>query len=501
MSRRHSILCALFLAGCGGSGIGIGDTGPLPASSTLAEQCASPRPAGTIDPIANAPYGDVQGSLDTEKAFLRSWIDETYLWYQDVRLLTTAKLDRHSYSTPLDYFDALKTPLLDAQGQAKDKFHFIFDTPQWDSLALSGVAYGYDVEIALPANTPPRKAVVAFISDGAATGQGGLARGTVIFTVDGVDVVAGNDVDTLNNGLFPTGPGAHTFVVQDQGSTVKRTVQVNAQAITESPVQNVKTLSTPTGTVGYLLFNDHIATAESQLIAAINQLKTAAVTGLVLDLRYNGGGFLDIAAELAYMIAGPGITTGRTFDKQSYNDRNPFNFTAADVTTDFHATAQGFSTESGTPLPSLNLTSVYVLTSADTCSASEAVINGLRGVGVTVALIGGTTCGKPYGFFPQDNCGTTYFSIQFQGVNDQGFGDYPDGFAPDCSIADDYSHALGDPLEAQLNVALGLRASGVCHPLVSAVSPQAALMLAAEPAKTPALVRNPFRENLILRRR
>ena len=58
-----------------------------------------------------------------------------------------------------------------------------------------------------------------------------------------------------------------------------------------------------------------------------------------------------------------------------------------------------------------------VLTGPDTCSASESVINGLRGVDVEVNLIGGPTCGKPYGFYPQDNCGTTYFAIQFQGVN------------------------------------------------------------------------------------
>ena len=47
-----------------------------------------------------------------------------------------------------------------------------------------------------------------------------------------------------------------------------------------------------------------------------------------------------------------------------------------------------------------------------------------------VIEIGSTTCGKPYGFYPQDNCGTTYFSIEFRGVNDQGFGDYTDGFSP-----------------------------------------------------------------------
>jgi hypothetical protein len=73
---------------------------------------------------------------------------------------------------------------------------------------------------------------------------------------------------------------------------------------------------------------------------------------------------------------------------------------------------------------------------------------------VQVYLIGSTTCGKPYGFYPTDTCGTTYFSIQFRGENDAGFGDYSDGFSPanagsnagtlvaGCSVADDFSHEL-----------------------------------------------------------
>jgi hypothetical protein len=118
-----------------------------------------------------------------------------------------------------------------------------------------------------------------------------------------------------------------------------------------------------------------------------------------------------------------------------------------------------------------------VLTGPDTCSASESVINSLRGAGVQVIQIGSTTCGKPYGFYPTDNCGTTYFSIQFKGVNAAGFGDYSDGFAPQngattglassailpgCSIGDDFTHALGDPLEARVSAALQYRTSGSC---------------------------------------
>ena len=71
----------------------------------------------------------------------------------------------------------------------------------------------------------------------------------------------------------------------------------------------------------------------------------------------------------------------------------------------------------GEPLPTLDLDRVFVLTGPGTCSASEAIINGLRGIDVEVILIGETTCGKPHGFYPADNCGTTYFTVQFEIVN------------------------------------------------------------------------------------
>ena len=500
-------LSAALLASCGGGGSdGGGSTTPtLPTSASLAEQCAVPRSG--VDPITHEAYTDTQGSLDTEKAFLRSWTDETYLWYRDVRALPATTLDPAGYATPIDYFNALKTPLLDSLGKPKDQFHFTYDSIAWEKLSLQGVSYGYGFEVALlvsqPTTTTPRRAVVAYTDDGSPTAQT-IGRGAEILTVDGVDLGRGADVATLNAGLFPSAPGTHTLVVQDIGASAPRTVTVTASAITETPVQNVKTLNVGGAKVGYMLFNDHIATAESELVDGITQLKSAGVTDLVLDIRYNGGGYLDIASELAYMIAGPNVTTNATppafFERESFNDRNPFNLTAAQTTTPFHDHGQGFSVSSGQALPVLGLPRVFVLTTADTCSASEAIINGLRGAGVVVNQIGTTTCGKPYGFFPQENCGTTYFSIQFQGVNNLGFGDYPDGFIPpaSCTVADDFTHALGDPSESLLQVALGLRASGACSP--PSGSSTHILSASATPTTGPVLNRNPLRENRILRK-
>jgi hypothetical protein len=177
----------------------------------------------------------------------------------------------------------------------------------------------------------------------------------------------------------------------------------------------------------------------------------------------------------------------------------------------FHTTTQGIQSgyASGQALPTLNLPRVFVLTGGSTCSASESIINGLRGVNVEVIQIGSTTCGKPYGFYDFDNCGTTYFSIQFRGVNAANFGDYTDGFAPTnapgtggtritgCSVADDFTHALGDPNEGRLAAALGYRTGSACTgPATGVVKAQAASVRPAQDFIAP---KTPWLENRILR--
>ena len=90
-------------------------------------------------------------------------------------------------------------------------------------------------------------------------------------------------------------------------------------------MQNVSVITTPSGRIGYLLFNDHIATAEQALIDAVNQLNVApGIDDLVIDLRYNGGGLLDVAGEFAYMIAGPAATAGEPFELLQFNDKHQF---------------------------------------------------------------------------------------------------------------------------------------------------------------------------------
>lgn len=519
--RRHLLwLFSLLLAGCGGGGGGGGANtnawtmGVFPPAANFDAKCVSPR-SGT-DPATGRAFPDVPGTATDEKMWLRSWTNDLYLWYSEVPDLNPA-----SYTTP-QYFDVLMTPAVTPSGSPKDKFHFTLSSAEWFALSQSGAAAGYGAQWVLISTTPPRRAVVAYTdpnSPAAPQGQAPkLLRGTEILTVDGVDLVNANDqasIDTLNAGLFPTAAGqTHNFTVQDVGSQTARMITMTSAIVISAPVQNTHVITTATGPVGYIQFNDHIATAEDQLIDAIETLQAGSVTDLVLDIRYNGGGFLDLASELAFMIAGPGRTTGMTFEQLQFNDKHPTTDPVTGqplVPIPFHSTTQGIGSTTGQPLPTLNLGRVFVLSGGNTCSASESIINSLRGIGVDVIQIGSTTCGKPYGFYPQDNCGTTYFSIEFRGVNAAGFGDYTDGFSPNntvsgagtripgCSVADDFTHALGDQAEGRLAAALGYRVSGAaaCGP-ATGIGPRA---LAVEmPVEDGEMFKSPWLENRILRR-
>lgn len=501
-------LAMLAMAGCGGggssdpgAGAGIYQT-PRPApdrgsgspsgasgwtpnvfqpASSFKNFCATPRVGNDIQ---GKPFPDQSGSLQSELNWLRSWTHETYLWNTEVTDQNPA-----SFTDRIAYFNVLKTTATTSSGSPKDKFHFTMNTADFLAQQISAGSASYGAEIAVLSATPPRDVRVLYTQAGTPAtqllaGTPKLMRGAKILVADGVDVVNGGatpaEIDTLNAALFPTTASAtHTLLVQYADGT-QRSVTMTAASIVETPVNRTAVFNTAAGKVGYVLLNTFSPySTEESIFDAMTTMKSQGVSDLVLDLRYNGGGLLAVASQLAYQVAGSTPTNGRTFEYDRFNALAGSLDPVTGQTNSpmpFYANGVGFTVAAGTPLPSLGLPRVFVLSTSSTCSASEAVINGLRGVNVDVVLIGTTTCGKPYGFYPQDNCGETYFSIQFQGVNDKGFGDYADGFAPNnssaaapvkipgCTVADDFSHDLGDASEAMLAAALNYRATGTCPP-------------------------------------
>ncbi|MGS2721459.1 S41 family peptidase [Paraglaciecola aestuariivivens] len=442
-------------------------------ASTFKNKCEVPR----VGPDSNGDtFSDTQGTAMHEKMWLRSWNNDTYLWYSEV-----ADNDPTNYSVA-NYFAQLKTDERTASGALKDNFHFSQSTEDYNKRTQSGLASGYGISWEFVSNTAPRKLIVRYTEPDSPANLAGVQRGYELKSIDGIDFVntsSASDIDKINAAIFPDQP-EQSFEFEfanAQGESVLQTTLTSAN-IEIQPVQNVSVLDTDAGTMGYMQFNTFIRTGQSGLIDGFQTFVDQGVTQLVLDLRYNGGGLLAMASQLAYMIAGS-QTDGRNFETLQFNDKHP---SVDPVTgrsiqpTPFYDQEINWTTGrfvEGSKLPSLDLTRVYILATQGTCSASEAVINGLRGIDVEVVLIGDRTCGKPYGFYATDNCSTTYFTIQFQGVNNKGFGDYADGFKPvdspvfddelpGCAIEDDFSQALGDSQEALFNAAVTYAEQGQC---------------------------------------
>jgi carboxyl-terminal processing protease len=499
-SVASAVVAVALVAACGGGGSDSGAPPPpaggsnggssgngLPASSTLAQQCSA---ENTL-----APANSRTSTLDTERRWVRSYMNEAYLWYSEVPTVNTADplFDTGSVPESLDnYFQALKTRATTASGKLKDEFSFTFPTAEWEALSQSGIVAGFGAEWLLGSSMPPRNVRIAYIEPNTPAANNGLARGQSVASVNGVSIDDNTDagIAVLNEALFsPVNGRSYTFGIAGRSSVV-----MSAQQITKTPVQNVRTIATASGNVGYMTFNDHNLPAEGQLVSAFQTLAAANVSDLVLDLRYNGGGFLYIASQVGYMVAGAARTANKTFERLQYSDKRANDTNDPDSNTPFFSTASGFDntgTTENAALPTLSLNRVYVLASPGTCSASESIVNGLRGVGVTVVLVGGTTCGKPYGFTAKDNCGISYFPIEFQGVNDAGFGNYADGFAPTatCNVPDDLSRALGDSSEGMLAAALSHRVSGSCGGTsIGRESPQ------SRSAMFGSVIRHPVRE-------
>ncbi|RYV01619.1 peptidase [Shewanella sp. OPT22] len=478
------LLTSALLFGCGGGSDNkpvnqpdssenlIWVSGTFEAASKFKDYCESPR-------LGNFP--DRSGTSMHEKMWLRSWANDSYLWYEEVD-----DIDPTPFNVS-DYFAQLRTTEKDEfTGKDKDNFHFTRDTEEYRKQTQAGVSLSYGMSLKIISKSPPRKVVVSYVEPNSIAEANGVIRGDEVIQINDVDVINSSDVDIINAGLFPSNASQeYRFKFEHVFSGVIKTVSMRPSELERSPVLNVKTIQRDDDNIGYFQFNTHNSPSEKALRDTIAQLSASNIDDLIIDLRYNGGGLLAVSSQLAYMVAGSS-SNNKTFELLQFNDKypntNPVTGERIDPIPFFNQTlglSDGLT--SGLPLPTLNLNRVYVLTTDNTCSASEALMNGLRGIDVEVIQIGGKTCGKPYGFYPVDNCGITYFNVQFQGVNHKGFGSYASGFEPKqaspitgfqipgCLAVDDFNHQLGDESETMLSSALHYRSTGSC-PIIAASS-------------------------------
>ncbi len=301
---------------------------------------------------------------------------------------------------------------------------------------------------------------VRYIVAGSDASTKDISRGELFTGVDGQtlnlnnyrDLLFGeNDTYTLNMADINAGE------ITPNGKEVTLTKE---EGLVENPVFIVKTIEVNSTKIGYFMYNGFTNEFDEQLNDAFGQLITEGATELVLDLRYNSGGSVNSSRLLSSMIYG--TNTNDLYLRQRWNSKIQASFDQADLE-DYFAEVTG----EGSSINTMNLNTVYILTTGSTASASELVINGLDPY-INVVQIGTTTTGKnefsltmvddreregaPFIYSPsrenQINPENSWAIQPLVGRNENaaGFSDYTDGLAPNIELEEDLENLgiLGD---------------------------------------------------------
>ena len=406
------------------------------------------------DPISEGPPPDP--GLDngqTNNEYVNEWIYDGmslfYLWNASIP-------NRPNYElNPEDFFESLL--------YAGDRFSWI----QEDFLELldmlSGVTpydigfehipYSYNGEIF---------GQIAYVKPNTDAEKIGLKRGDYFIKVNGIMLNATNYWSLLSGSETSV---TITFVDGNTGEITDKTVKKEA-SYAEDPVFFDKVYEVSGHKIGYLVYNffasgptDGSFIYDKKLNDAFGGFKSAGITELVLDLRYNSGGSMNSATLLGSMIV-PDLNTDNIFTKIEYNPllqwiwiREYGEDSLLDRLRDKLETGEAINNVGNT------IQSLYVLTTSWTASASELIINNLKPY-MPVVIIGDVTVGKNVGSVllyedddPQNKWGMLPVALYY--FNKDGSADFSDGFVPDIFEYDNSDKLpLGDLNECMLKIAV-----------------------------------------------
>jgi len=355
-------------------------------------------------------------------------------WYLWNTLMPTVNKD--SYADPYLLMDAMRYKEL-------DRWSFVADYDQFMA-QMEGSFVGHGFRIGLD---DANNARIVYLYSGSPLYADSVRRGWIIKTINGTalaPILIANDGAAYSNliGLSEAGV-TNTFVFQKPDGKEK-TITSTKTSFTLNSVLLADTLHLSTGIAGHLVFESFIAPSETELASAFAYFSGAGVNDLILDLRYNSGGYLYIAQELASYIAG-GSNAGNTFIKLIFNNRHLDQNYTYPLISNSHP---------------LNLSKVVVITTRETASASESVMNGLTPY-MNVISLGDTTNGKPVGMSGGD-IDKKYFiaPVTFKYVNKNDQGDFYTGIAPAYIVGDDITRNFNDREELSLKAAINYIETG-----------------------------------------
>src|SRR5687767_2248512 len=385
--------------------------------------------------VASAQQPPANCSTPSQNLWVRDQLNTYYYWYQHL----PANVNPVTFNSPEQYLEAVRYRPID------NTYSYITSAAANDAFYNDSqvIKYGFTQTISA---TDIR---VLEVWSGGPAADAGLQRGDRITHVNGQTVANLVAANTLFAAFGPDNIGQSATIrfEKPSGAVVEQTM--TKRPVTIPTVSLTQVVDVDGRKIGYLFFRNFVRPSTAALNEAFAALKAAGATELVLDLRYNGGGLVDVAVQLASLIGGA-RTSGQVMINWVHNDRiGPI----ANRVTRFEET----------PEQTLNLERLVVITTRSSASASELIINSLRPY-IPVAVIGDTTYGKPVGQYSLNFCEKVLVPVAFSLKNVNNEGDFFDGIAPTCTAADDITHQLGDPAEASYAEALTFLRTGACSP-------------------------------------
>jgi carboxyl-terminal processing protease len=352
-------------------------------------------------------------------------MNEWYYWYNLMPTVTKA-----NYADPYALMDAMRYKTL-------DRWSFVADYDAFNAQML-GTFVGHGFRIGLDDSGNAR---ISMIYSGSPLYANGVRRGWIVKTINNVSIapiLISQDATAYTNLIGPSQAGITNIFVFTRPDGTDVTISSTKSSFTINTVLLSDTLHLSTGVTGQLVFESFISPSADELATAFAFFKANAIKDLILDLRYNSGGYLSIAQTLASYIAG-NTYQGNVFAKLMYNTKHP------EQNTNFLFQTTAYS---------LDLPRIVVITTRETASASEAVMNGIKPY-VNVISIGDTTNGKPTGMNGWTVGKKYYFwPVTFKMVNAQDQGEYFAGISPAKVLPDDITHDFNDREEVCLKEAI-----------------------------------------------
>lgn len=402
------------------------------------------------------PLSESEEELKTDAA-VNTWIydkmKEYYLWTDDLSVISETDISLK----PDAYFESILV-----QPGELDRFSWIQESSEELRNSLNGVTKVFGINqrpfYADDAQTKVALAIT-YTSKGGVADRAGIKRGDFITRVNGADITIDNYRTVLADNTVTVTLGNYVNGEIIPNST---TIELTKEVTQLKALHHHEIINIGGKKVGYLTYLQFLTSADREMNQAFGEFKAAGIDELVVDLRFNPGGYISSAEILSALIV-KNLKENMLMSRQVWNAEQTKKYKDQYGQNVFD---DNFPTSTSTLGQLNNLTTlnrVFFLVSKGSASSSELVINNLKPY-MEVILIGDNTYGKNVGSITIDddqdpkrwNWGMQPIVLKTVNSNNESNYGTKEGFVPDIRVSDNKLpfKPFGDPEETLFKEAL-----------------------------------------------